>query len=112
MRDRNRFVWVSSSSDPRIKPDHMRTIIRKHVMRDIGKARRKSERKSVPKVRDREVADLRPGICSDTSPINHNSDEPQSVVPSWIPVNNSSLLPLSSRSLPAPTPVILAYCTN
>lgn len=45
MRDDDRFIWVSALGKSRQQPAHVRTIIRKHVMRDIGKSRRKSGRK-------------------------------------------------------------------
>lgn len=44
MRNEDRFVWVSALADPKQQPALVRTIIRKHVMRDIGKSRRKSRR--------------------------------------------------------------------
>lgn len=53
MRNGERFIWVSSLGNPRQQPDHMRTIIRKHVMRDIGRSRRKSARKDVVNIPDK-----------------------------------------------------------
>ncbi|KAK5999437.1 hypothetical protein QM012_005438 [Aureobasidium pullulans] len=47
MRDGERFIWVSALGNPKQQPAHVRTIIRRHVMKDIGKSRRKSERRDV-----------------------------------------------------------------